>query len=642
MMKFALSLLSIALLVETGHACLGDLDLVRRYKSGALYTENFDQAKHCTTAPQNYAALHEEFRTLKERFPYDLTLSLYHARTKMASGSPHFLEGLNEFCQLMYGHNPTDENLPVDLVPELFRYLNLLVISHVNIGEQFQKVRSHHVMFQSYLDAIKAPTPKQTRNQSARRKAFMLEAQMIDAFKGLYGLLKRNHAGPCGDALTFIVTNTLRKDFHFDTEKKFIKSLYKMDETPSDHLTYAYAQYLVKAKKYEQAMTLLAPLVGTHLDPDLPFQSPETCDWLLKAELNLYISTAYNNPTDKEKQKDFLCGQINLLEDLVGTHNRQKFVFMLNVCYYYLDLGEYEKARLVFSKIKSLPQRALSEIGFKRHIFEALHQVLAEKTEDIELSTELLLARQAKALAKNKIIASFIKSHQAALNRAAQTPSRPSFDKPSTMPTASERKTDGVHSKDRALSSSSRGLSSHPQDNGPTFLASDTSREAKKSAKEALSKEKKKTRAPAQPHHPQAQGSCQEQPQAQGEQPSTLYIEDVTTNKQAVATFYRIFSKYLPDIRSDKKVTISLHEVRSLFKALGQNYDPKAGKGSHKKGTLKFEETPTPLEEQMVILTKSAYLKPYQIKKLRTAFLKSGVVPKDPQILHKLRQEGLL
>ncbi|MFO0525998.1 MAG: hypothetical protein ACK5YY_06965 [Alphaproteobacteria bacterium] len=638
-MKFALSLLSIALLVETGHACLGDLDLVRRYKSGALYTENFDQAKHCTTAPQNYAALHEEFRTLKERFPYDLMLSLYHARTKMASGSPHFLEGLNEFCQLIYVHTPTDEYLCVNLVPELLGYIHSLVIAHVNVGDQFQKVRNHVKDLKSFYYEVKNPSQKLTRNQRARQKGFMLETQMIDALKGLYGLLKQNHAEPCGDALAFIIRNTL--DIHglYDTDDRAIKALYEMDKNPSDHLTYAYAQYLKKAEKYEQAMTLLTPLVGTHLDPDLPFQSPEACNLLVVAGIDHYRSTRHDPLTDKEKQKDFLRGQLTLLEELVGTHNRQNIIYMANMTSIYLELGDHEKARQAFSKIKSLPQKALSEVGLKRHRFEALHQVLAEKTEDIELSTELLLARQAKALAKNKIIASFIKSHQAALNRAAQTPSRPSFDKPSTTPTASERKTDGVHSKDRALSSSSRGLSSHPQDNGPTFLASDTSHEAKKSAKEALSKEKKKTRRPSQPH-PQAQGGPQEKPQ--GEQPSTLYIEDVTTNKQAVATFYRLFSKYLPDIRSDKKVTISLHEVRSLFKALGQNYDPKAGKGSHKKGTLKFEETPTPLEEQMVILTKSAYLKPYQIKKLRTAFLKSGVVPKDAQILHKLRQEGLL
>lgn len=117
-----------------------------------------------------------------------------------------------------------------------------------------------------------------------------------------------------------------------------------------------------------------------------------------------------------------------------------------------------------------------------------------------------------------------------------------------------------------------------------------------------------------------------------------LHIEDLTTNGNAHETFYKLFAKYRNDVRSDKKVKISVYEIRSLFKALKQDFNPRAGKGSHKKGTLNFQEVGSEMDEQMVTLTKAIYLKSYQIKKLRLAFIKAGVIPDDTPIEQKLRE----
>lgn len=117
-----------------------------------------------------------------------------------------------------------------------------------------------------------------------------------------------------------------------------------------------------------------------------------------------------------------------------------------------------------------------------------------------------------------------------------------------------------------------------------------------------------------------------------------LYIENATDNKTAQKVFYKLFSKYKNDVLSDKNVKISIYEINLLFTALKQGFDPAGGKGSHKKGTLNFKEFGSEMEEQMLIFTKDTYLKPYQIKKLRLAFLNAGIIPNDEVIESKLKE----
>ncbi|MBA4749254.1 MAG: hypothetical protein H2057_01390 [Alphaproteobacteria bacterium] len=285
-------------------------------------------------------------------------------------------------------------------------------------------------------------------------------------------------------------------------------------------------------------------------------------------------------------------------------------------------------------------------VDITRHKVETLHQLLADKTGDLELTTELLLARQQRVLAKNKKIASHIKGFQETVKEATQKSSHPTPKKqPSSQLARNTLNHEAVAETDHVPVTSSLGenkpSSSATRDEMATFSLSHTPTRSRKLPKTTQPTKIKTRPQPQLQAQPQNQAP-QLQPQAQPQQPAILYVEDITANKHAILTFYTLFSKYHPDVKSDKKVTISLHEIQTLFKALGQNYDPKSGKGSHKKATLKFEEAATPMDEQMVVLTKATYLKPYQIKQSRAAFIKAGLFPKDADILAKLRVEGLL
>ena len=130
------------------------------------------------------------------------------------------------------------------------------------------------------------------------------------------------------------------------------------------------------------------------------------------------------------------------------------------------------------------------------------------------------------------------------------------------------------------------------------------------------------------------------------EQPSInrplIQIEQITTNKNARDIFKRLFSKYEPNIRSDKNVKISLNEISSFYDALDQDHDPSKGKGGHNKTTLNFQQFGSTMEDQMVIMSHKNYLIPEQIKDIRMAFITARIVPNDARVIQKLKDEGLL
>ncbi|MFN7365223.1 MAG: tetratricopeptide repeat protein [Alphaproteobacteria bacterium] len=633
-MKFAFSLLSIALLVETGHACLGDMDIVRRYHSGALYKDNFNDKMQCIASPNTFADLHAEFTALRNRFPYDRTLAFYHARAKMMPDSPHFAEGINEFCHLMYVEDALDEFLPLEMASELVGYLASYVVANRNIGDEFRIVAQLYWDFKDLSEDLQTNPRRNAHNQHARRKLLSLETQLGNSFKDLYSFLKTNQAIRCADGLVFTISNSLIAGHFNDLNKKIITSLYLLDDTPSDYVKMSYVQAIRESDKYAEIIDLSTPLVGIELDPDLPFQSAKTCNVLLVARCEQYLSTQFENAHVHNQQKDLLRKQISLLEDLINYSQQNNVSYLHNITYCYLDLGDYEKALETFSKIKNLPQDVLAKSSIKRGQLEELHQYLADKTNNTEIAAELLLARQQRALNKNKKIASCVKHYQESLKTKAQNSLLEASEKKLSVSSPAHGKRATSTQKD--VTNLDIGVTDKLSNVSTPHETSPSSKPATESLQ--IQKTKKKTR----PQLKQKVNEVHPQTKTQATEQTYLCVEDVTTNKRAIATFNALFSKYLPSVKSDKKVNISLHEIQGLFKALGQNYDPQAGKGSHKKGTLKFEKTTTFRDEQMVILTKSTYLKPYLIKKLREGFIKAGVLPKNEEIIGRLRREGLL
>ncbi|MCE2951541.1 MAG: hypothetical protein ACK5TR_02100 [Alphaproteobacteria bacterium] len=640
-MNFLLKSIILALIGGTAHACFHDVDLVRRYKSGALYTENFDEQGACIAPPASYDALNEELLYLKERFPYDSDLALYHARTKLVPGSPHFLEGINEFCQPLCLIRSDGEQFSPRIVTEMKMHLKSLVIGNHNIDDKFEMISKYIANLTEARDQIASNGRGMGQNQKARKEIMRLEKSILESTQNLYNLLKRHHAAPCGDGILRIVLDTLQEGEHAGVYLKLVHSLYEESDDPSDYLKAIYAELILTGGHYEKALSLLTSLTGRHLDPDLPYQDPPTYHSMILAHFQQYNAAQASDPDWRAQQKLLLREELEVFEILLGYYDRATPRGWYNFSVHYMHLEDYDKSLEYFSKLSAMSKEQLSEAGISPRPLRTLHQVLADKTGNVELSTSLLLAQQQKALSKNKKISSFIKACQTSLAREKgkdvglnQAPlvSAGRVTKKPALPMTKD-----TRSKDEAPTFStwdsvSSYLPSPPLQKGPYS-------DHGLSARGARPLLEKRSHTPKAPTHLK---EVKQEKKTRQPLKKNLFVEDVTTNKHAIATFHKLFSKYLPDVRSDKKVTVSLHEVQSLFKALGQNYDPKAGKGSHKKGTLKFDKTQTPMDEQMVILTKATYLKPYQIKKLREAFIRAGVVPKDPDILKKLRGEGQL
>ena len=121
-----------------------------------------------------------------------------------------------------------------------------------------------------------------------------------------------------------------------------------------------------------------------------------------------------------------------------------------------------------------------------------------------------------------------------------------------------------------------------------------------------------------------------------------FHIEILTENKNAWTTFEKLFTLHQRKNCFDNEITITLREINSLFMALNQKIDPTQGKGSHKKITLNLQDINSDSEEQMIILTNTINLKEYQLKQIREAFVKQRVVPRNPIIIAKLKEDGLL
>lgn len=120
-----------------------------------------------------------------------------------------------------------------------------------------------------------------------------------------------------------------------------------------------------------------------------------------------------------------------------------------------------------------------------------------------------------------------------------------------------------------------------------------------------------------------------------------ISINGLITNKNAIKTFKKLFSFHQRANCFDNEIKISLHKITALFQALHQDFALLKGHGSHKKGTLNFQAVGSDMEEQMIILTKAMYLKPYQIRQIREAFFNAGIVPEDTKIIEKLEEDFL-
>ncbi|MBA4750220.1 MAG: hypothetical protein H2057_06345 [Alphaproteobacteria bacterium] len=92
--------------------------------------------------------------------------------------------------------------------------------------------------------------------------------------------------------------------------------------------------------------------------------------------------------------------------------------------------------------------------------------------------------------------------------------------------------------------------------------------------------------------------------------------------------FNKLFLSLDGKIRSSA-VQISLDEIETLMKALKQSYKKDKGKGSHAVAEIEMGD----MHRDVITLAKHAYLKPYQWKSLRDAFVARGLYPRESKEL---------
>lgn len=94
-------------------------------------------------------------------------------------------------------------------------------------------------------------------------------------------------------------------------------------------------------------------------------------------------------------------------------------------------------------------------------------------------------------------------------------------------------------------------------------------------------------------------------------------------NSNGYKTVLEIFEVLLGN-KNAASAKISIDDIECLWTALGGDFDPSQGKGSHTKLTIDNEG-----EEQMLILSKKTYLIDYQLKNIAKILLDMGLYPKD-------------
>lgn len=363
--------------------------------------------------------------------------------------------------------------------------------------------------------------------------------------------------------------------------------------------------FLISKNMFPQAIVLLKSVLGDEEDPNNPFQVPYCYNILSTA---LALNKQEREALEIVKKSESICSSPTQLWNKVfikvslGIYDDDLFASLKKLIDVSFD--EWDNYDIHESNHKTM--RSL-----KRRIYQyALIQ--ANRTEELSLHiAEMQQESLQTALKKSRQKAAAIKKEREAKQVSQQPQALHVPKKKETTP----------------LPIQPTGVFEEYYDcNRPSPRNNDLPK-----------KEKKKTKGTADPNKATTQSSCL---QPETNTMNFIFIENLTSNKNAQNTFNKLFDKYKNQIRSDKNVVISLNEINALFIALRQEFDPSKGKGSHKKVTLNFQFVNPTLEEQMITLTNKTYMKPEQIKALREGFINVGLVPNDFDLIERLKNEG--
>ncbi|MGI4851643.1 MAG: tetratricopeptide repeat protein [Janthinobacterium lividum] len=394
--------------------------------------------------------------------------------------------------------------------------------------------------------------------------------------------------------------------------KDLIKNLYESDPdnaSPLLKMYYAENCLLPFPKRYQEGIKLVQPLLKTK-----------------EGEVNAYDTFYSNNllgllyyKTEQFEQCIELCNRALALK---YNHNFYHVLAAAN-----FRVGNYVESKKIFKDLLNVSKEVLKEDGIKKGKLLNNYKILLAQLDndpDNELKT-ILLEQQEKKFAKIRQRAARVKKSIEVVKRIQQ--------KNIEINAQAQAKTPIL--KSPVIEKSESALSEN--DNFETF-----SNDKKVIPNTFEPKAKTKTRGKANLQAQRKKVPIQKKISSstnKNNEEKYLKIEDLLKpSSQAYDIFCKIFERYASNV-TDKDVKISLEDIEILMNHLNQDFDKSKGKGSHTKVTINFKKNhiENPAEEQMIILAKHSYLKPYQIKDLREKFIENGFYPNS--LKEKLQQK---
>lgn len=283
-------------------------------------------------------------------------------------------------------------------------------------------------------------------------------------------------------------------------------------------------------------------------------------------------------------------------------------------------LEDYEEACYTFELIIPFPAKFWRLCGIKKDAVYKEYAEALKKAGDEKGVTNLLMRQQQKILRKGmrqgKLIRNAVMFQRQQVEREEQQRAERRQQEEATQQRMIEMRTQEISSPQASCSSSQESASSWKESCPNRFLS-------------PTFRKKQKTKG--------APSIIREQEGTSSSSPSSPLF--INVERLLTGTPLKIFNKFFESQRgrvNDNKVKIYLSEVVTLMTALGQKFDPRAGKGSHTKITVDPTSIQARLDEadpsalpRMVTLAKHDTLKSYQIKQMREMFEAYGLYPKD-------------
>jgi tetratricopeptide (TPR) repeat protein len=439
----------------------------------------------------------------------------------------------------------------------------------------------------------------------------------------------------------------LRQNYLSKTDKQGVIFRHIGESLRKEHLLITpytkglYASSLMSLGRYPEAKPIYDEILGNYVQEARSQVDSEELENLYSETLDLcldnprmvlnyslggfcyaQIGKQMQERGDSEKAKDLYRKAKNIydislaLDSDIGTHLQRTRALVL--------LGEYPEACDAFKELITYPASQWRSLGIEKSTLYKEYATALQKAGDEEGIADLLMRQQLKVLNKGtrrgQLVRNAVMFQRQEAEREAQQRTERRLQEEIRQQQVMEMRTQEVSSPQTSSSSSSS------QEPNLTWSEVRPTRFLPPSYR-------KKQKTKGTPSVAIVQEETSSSSSSSSSSPTFVNVRTLLKG-----TPLKIFNKFFESQRSeisDKKIKIYLSEVETLMAALGQRFDPSAGKGSHTKVTIDSTSIHTqlgeadPLMSCIVTLAKHDTLKPYQIKQMREMFEAYGLYPED-------------